>query len=222
MYCGVPGMAGSPPVPLSGDPIQHLRDSEVGDLHATVLIDKQILRLDVAMHDAVLMRVLQRLADRRHDRQGLLRRKPAELHRLAQIHSVHEFHDQEIQPVAFSKLMHGDNIRMVQRGERLRLLHESLLERRVGDALRGEELQRDETIESFLPRLVNHAHSAAAEALENFKLRKVRRQFRRGQRCRSACPSLGRRTRCRSTNSEMRHSASTSPSGACTAMGEWH
>jgi hypothetical protein len=68
------------------------------------------------VHDAVLVRILQRLADRRHDRQGLLGREPAKLHRLAQIHAVDEFHDQEIQPVAFPKLVHDDDVGMVQHG----------------------------------------------------------------------------------------------------------
>ena len=48
------------------------RDAEVRDLHTACLIQQQVLRLDVAMHDAVVMRELQRLADRRHNGQRLL------------------------------------------------------------------------------------------------------------------------------------------------------
>jgi hypothetical protein len=39
------------------------RDPEIRDLHHTCFIDEQILRLDVAMHDAVIVRTLQRFAD---------------------------------------------------------------------------------------------------------------------------------------------------------------
>ena len=41
-------------------------------------------------------------------------------------------------------------------------------------ALRREQFQRDETVQGFLPRLIDHAHAAASEAFEDFKLRKVR------------------------------------------------
>ena len=47
------------------------------------------------MHDAVLVRALQRLAHRRHDAQRLLRREPSRPQQLAQIHAVHELHEQK-------------------------------------------------------------------------------------------------------------------------------
>jgi hypothetical protein len=53
--------------------MEHLCDAEVRDLHATGFVEEQVLRLDVAMHDAVFMDVLQGLADRRDDGEGLLR-----------------------------------------------------------------------------------------------------------------------------------------------------
>ena len=44
-----------------------LGDAEVGDLHLAARIQENVLRLDVAVDDAVIVRVLQRLADLRHD-----------------------------------------------------------------------------------------------------------------------------------------------------------
>jgi hypothetical protein len=72
---------------------------------------------------------------------------------------------------------------MIQRGERLRFVRETLRKLRIRHALRREQLQRDKAIERSLPRLVDDPHSAASEALENLELRKIRGQFfrRRGR-----------------------------------------
>ena len=131
------------------------------------------------MHDAVIVRALQRVADRRHDAQRLLRREAARLQELAQIHAVHELHQQEVEAARLPEIVHGDDVRMIQRRERLRLLFKPLGELRIVRALRREQLQRDETVQRFLPRLVDHAHAAAPEAFEDFELRKMRREFLR-------------------------------------------
>jgi len=52
---------------------KNFRDAEIGDFYAPFLIQQNILRLDVAMHDAFVVRELQRLAYLRHDLQCLAR-----------------------------------------------------------------------------------------------------------------------------------------------------
>ena len=49
-----------------------LGQAEVGDLHPALLVQQDVLRLDVAVDDAVVVGVLEGLADLRHDGQGLL------------------------------------------------------------------------------------------------------------------------------------------------------
>ena len=50
-----------------------LGDAKVGDLHPALLVEQDVLRLDVAVDDALLVRELQRLANLRHNGQRLLR-----------------------------------------------------------------------------------------------------------------------------------------------------
>ena len=50
---------------------EDLGDAEIRDLHPAAFIQQDVLRLDVAVHDALLVRELQRLADLRHDLQRL-------------------------------------------------------------------------------------------------------------------------------------------------------
>ena len=117
---------------------------------------------------------LQRIAQWRHDGQRLLRRELSRSQKLPKICTVHKFHEQIIKPARLPEVVNGDDVRMVQRGQRLGLAGEPLGELRVPHALRREQFQRDEAVQGFLPRLVNHAHAAAPETFQNFKLRKVR------------------------------------------------
>jgi len=74
--------------------------------------------------------------------------------------------------------MHRDDVRMIQRREGLRFFFKSHCKLRIIRALRREQLQCDEPVQRFLPRLVNHAHPAASKALQDFQLREVGREFR--------------------------------------------
>jgi hypothetical protein len=159
-----------------------LRDAKIRDLHHARLVDEQVLRLDVAMHDAVIVRALQRVAHRRHDAQRLLRREALGLQKLAQIHAIHELHEQVIKAACLSEVIHADDVRMIQRRERLRLLFKPRRELRIVRPLRGEQFERHEAVQRLLPCLVNHAHAATAEAFEDFELREVRSEFLRRQR----------------------------------------
>ena len=78
--------------------------------------------------------------------------------------------------------MNCHDVRMVQGRQRLRFAREALGEFPVSHTLRREEFERHETFQGLLPRLVNDAHAATSEAFEDFKLRKVRREFLRRKR----------------------------------------
>ena len=53
---------------------EQLGQPEVGDLHPAPLVDEDVLRLDVAMDDPLVVGELQGIANLRHDGQGLLGR----------------------------------------------------------------------------------------------------------------------------------------------------
>ena len=158
---------------------EHLGDAKVRDLHTALFVQEEIFGFDVAMDDAVLMRILQRLAHGRHHGQRLLGREPAGLHCLPQIHAVHEFHEQKVKAACLAKVVNRDNIWVVQRRERLRLLGESVCKPPVHHALRRQQLQRHKPFKRFLPRFIDDTHAPAAKAFHDVKLRKVRRQFLR-------------------------------------------
>ena len=161
---------------------QHFGDAKVRHLHPAGLVEQQVLRLDVAVDDAPVMRELQRVAQRRHDGQRLLRREFPRAQQMAQVHAVHKFHEQVIKSARLAEVVNGDDVRMVQRRQRLRLACEALGKLRIAHPLGREQFQRDEAVQAFLTCLVNHAHAAAAEAFEDFELRKMRGDLFRRQR----------------------------------------
>jgi hypothetical protein len=73
--------------------------------------------------------------------------------------------------------MHAHDVRMIQRGERLRLALKVPGELLIIRPFRCEQFQRDESVQQFLPCLIDHAHAATAQALDDIQLREVRREF---------------------------------------------
>jgi hypothetical protein len=63
-------------------PPDQLRHAEVGNLDPTPSVQQQFLRLDVAMEDSFVVGELQRLADLRDKREGLLEGESASVQRL--------------------------------------------------------------------------------------------------------------------------------------------
>ena len=73
---------------------QDLRQPEVGNLHPALAVHQHVLRFDVAMDDALVVGILQCVADLRHDLQCLARREPLSVLQLAQIHAINKLHDE--------------------------------------------------------------------------------------------------------------------------------
>ena len=163
-----------------GSSFYHLRDAKIRDLHRARFVDEQVLRLDVAVDDAVIVRALQRRADWRHDAKRFFGREALRLQKLTEIHTIDKLHEQEVggrlrqQCLSHAEVVHTDNVRVIERGERMRLLFKACGELRIIRTLRGEQFERDEAVQRLLPRLVNDAHASTSEACQDFKLRKVR------------------------------------------------
>jgi hypothetical protein len=107
----------------------------------------------------------------RHNGQRCLRHELARTQKLPEIQAVHEFHEQEIKSTRLPEIVDGDDVRMVQGGERLGLPREAFGKPRFPHTLGRQEFQRDKTVQGFLARLIDHANAAAPETLEDFKLR---------------------------------------------------
>ena len=183
------------PLPLGGGEgvrsgagvVQNLGNAEVGDFDPARFVEEQILGLDVAVNDAVLMGELEGFANRRHDGEGLLRCEPARRHGLAQVDTIDKFHEQEEKAGGFpgsgfwglgywgrreTEIVDGDDVWMVQAGEGPGFAGKAIGERGILFAARGEEFQGDHPVQRFLPCFEDDAHAALTDQFDDLELRK--------------------------------------------------
>ncbi len=151
---------------------ENLRNAEIRNLHATAPVQDDVFRLDIPVHDALVMRVLQRIADLRNDRQRLPGRNPARLKELPQRDSVHKLHDQVKHVLGLAEIVNGHNVWVREFRKRFRLQHESLRKCLILLSLRRKDFQGDHAIERLLKGLVNDPHAASAETFQQLKVGK--------------------------------------------------
>ena len=155
-------MSGERKVGCSGFQPHHLGQPEVGDLHAALRIDEDVFRFDIAVDDAAVVGELERLADLRDDGQRLLWAEVPAALELPQVGAVHELHHQIGVSTGLAEVVDADNVRVAELGQGAGLALEALAEGRVFIGLRGQDLERHESVEARLSSLVNRAHAAPA------------------------------------------------------------
>ncbi len=158
--------------------VDQLSQAEVGDLHPPLTIEQDILRLDVAMDDSLLVRELQRVAELRHDRHRLLRRQMPDLEHPAEVRAVHVLHEEVVPPLHLPEIINRDDVGMVQPSQRPRLADEPLLKARIAIDARRKDFERDQPIEPAMACLVHHPHSAAPHQFDDFELGELASQLR--------------------------------------------
>jgi hypothetical protein len=163
--CGEQRLVRQPALGGFGDAeINHLRHR-----HAVVQRDEDVRRLDVAMDDALLVRVLDGVADLDEQIQPLLWSRLVLVAVIRDAHAAHQFHH-EVRParVGRARIQHARDVRMIHHRQRLPLRLEpgddllvsmpslmtlSATRRRTGSVLFGH---------------VDHAAAAFADFLEQF------------------------------------------------------
>ena len=145
-----------------------LRDAEIGDLHAAVLEDHDVVGLNVAVDDAAAVRVLQRLGDLRGKMQRLAPTQlPLLLHILLERDALDELHDDVVDVVRVRHIVNAHDIRVRQHRHRLRLRVEAAAELLVLKQLFLQDLDGNEAVEAVASRLVYHRHAARADQLQD-------------------------------------------------------
>ena len=92
----------TPAEPRRRIPFEDLREAEVEDLHAPVRRDLHVRRLEVAMHDPLLVRRLQRLGDLPGVGERFFEWKRADASAHREVFPLDELHDEEMPPLRLS------------------------------------------------------------------------------------------------------------------------
>ena len=140
------------------------RDPEVRHLHDSLGVDDDVVRLDVAVDDAVAVRVAERREDlpRIRDRDGH-RAQAARADELLERPALDVLHDDEVGAVELAAVEDRDDIRVREPRGMRRLAPEALDELLVVRVPRVQHLDRDSAAELLVLGEVDVGHAAAAE-----------------------------------------------------------
>ncbi len=125
-------------------------------------------RLQIAVHDPRVVRASHALRDfngkieRASGRQRTARRQVREF--LA----AHQLHGDEADAVGFVDFVDHRDVRMLERRRRLCFLDEAGAPIRIGDELRRQHLQRHVAVQPRIAGAIDHAHTSAADFVEDF------------------------------------------------------
>ena len=131
------------------------------------LRQQHVGRLDVAVDDAARVGRVERLEDLLGDARGGQRlERAALLDHGAEVAAVDQLHDDERVARLHAVVEDVDDVRMAQRGGRLRLLAEAGDERRVAAVLGAQNLDRHVAAQLRVVAAKDGRHAALAEQLD--------------------------------------------------------
>ena len=146
------------------------RETEVENLRVPLRRHDDVVGLDVAVDDALGMRVGERVGDldAEIDRAARVQRAAADERpeRLAR----HVLEREKQLAGVLADFVERCDVRMRERGRRARFAHEALAPRRVVGDSGGQHFDRDGTAEARVARAVHVAHAARADAVQNLVL----------------------------------------------------
>ena len=153
-------------VTFRGVVLRELGDAEIQELRAdveTASAEEDVVRLEIAMHDAVVVRVAERTEDRQHDLHGFCRAQASALaHEVAERHALEPLHDDvRVAELGLTEVKHAHDVGMVQPGLDTRFDQKAVDRVGVLDA-RMDQLQRDRCVERDVLREPHRAHAAFA------------------------------------------------------------
>ena len=144
-----------------------LGQPEVQNFGVAALGDKYVCGLDVAMHDSLAVRGVQSVRDSYRQAQQNIG-----VHRLSgdamlQRGAVQIFHGDERFAAVIVDFVDRANVRMIQRGGRLRFALKAAENLRIFGYVVRQKLQRHKAAELQILSLVDHTHAAATELFDD-------------------------------------------------------
>ena len=147
---------------------EHAGDAEVHHLDGPALGNHQVGRLEIAMHDAAAVRVAERVEHLHAEVRGLRRRqRPEPIRQLVERLAADELHHhQQLVVLLMMQLVNRRDAGVIEPRKRHGFAAEPLQHVGVGQ-IGIEDLDRDFTVERLVDRLVDGAHAAATELVDD-------------------------------------------------------
>ena len=123
-------------------------------------------RLEIAVQNAVFVRVMDRLGNELEvGRRAFWRQRPLG-HQPRQRRAVDEVHHQVMLAFVHTDLMHGDDVRMLQSGRSGGFDPEAFDELRSRQRAEREQREGHDPVQAQLPGAIDDAHAAAGDFFE--------------------------------------------------------
>ena len=149
----------------------YFSEAKIKDLGLASLGDHDVRGFYVAVDDASSVGRVQGIGDFNCEPQQRIQIERTAGDLVGQESAVNILHDDEGATVLLTDVVDGADVRMIQRGCRLRLTLETAQSLRVSGNLLGQEFQSDETMEPGVFGLIDHTHAAAAQLFNDAVVR---------------------------------------------------
>ena len=169
-------------VPITAwEPVSETLSSLMGRARpksASLARPSDVAGLDVAVDDALAVRVVEGVADLGDEFEGLGGVQAGAVQDLAEVGAIDELHDEvemacaarpstvlpsPLRRLGLAEIVDGDDAGVLELGEGARFAAEAGDELRVGGDFGGEELDGDGAVERGLAAFIDRAHAAVAE-----------------------------------------------------------
>ena len=145
-----------------------LGQAEVEDLDAAVLGDEDVVRLEIAVDDALVVGRGEALGDLRGVVDRLAHRQRRASDALAQRLALEQLGDHERRAVVSAEIVDREDVRVVELAGGARLLLEATQPVGVLGEGRGQDLEGDLATDARVARAIHLAHAADAERPRHF------------------------------------------------------
>ncbi len=162
-------------VPIAGN--ESLGQPEVEDLDLAFRGDLDVRRLEVAVHDAAVVRRRDAASDLARQLQRLFDTRRLSSEALLQGLSVDVLEDEERLPGVLLEPIDGGDVGVVERGKHTRFALEPRQRHRIAHHLGREELDRDRAMEHRVLGAPDDAHPAFSQLGEQLVVRDGRARF---------------------------------------------
>src|SRR5207247_9580472 len=123
---------------------ERLVQSEVGDGYTPAAVDEDVLRLQIAMNDALLVRGLQAFADLPEDVHRPRQGQPAfAAHHRREVLAVDVLHGQELHAAGLAEVVDAEAVLVRDVAGELNLAFESLQDGRLTGRVEADEFESD-------------------------------------------------------------------------------
>jgi hypothetical protein len=148
-------------------PLADFGQAEVEYFGVAAVGNKNICRLDVAVHDSLGVRRVEGVGDINGDGHQQIELKRLVADQVLQGLAFEVLHGDEGTAVVLANIVNRTNVGMIEAGSGLGFAAESAEQMLVGGNVVGKELEGDEAAQAGVLGLENHSHPAAAEFFDH-------------------------------------------------------